>query len=92
MIEILALFGLALAGLAVIALFAAIGFVLKVVFKIALIPLWFLGVLLKGLLLLVGIALALVFLPVLLIVLVVAGIPLLLLAGIAGVGWAVVAA
>lgn len=94
MLELLALFAVLGLGLALLAFLALAGFLLKVVFKVALFPLWLLWTLVKGVLLILLLVAGLVFAPVLfgvLLLLAVLALPLLLLAGVIGVGWALAA-
>jgi hypothetical protein len=76
-------------GVVILTLFAAIGFVLKLTFKLVLLPVTLLWWLVKGVLLLVGIALAIAFAPVALVLLLIA-LPLLLIVGLFGAGFALV--
>jgi hypothetical protein len=92
MLEFLALFTIAGIGLFILAVIFVIGFVLKLTFKVLLLPLALLGGVFKilGLLLLVlvGIVLA----PVLFGFVFLLALPVLLVLGLFGLGWAVVTA
>ena len=92
MLEFLALFTIAGVGLVVLTVVFVVGFVLKLTFRLLLLPLALVGGLLKilGLVafLLVGIVLA----PVLFGFFVLLALPVLLLIGLFGLGWAVVTA
>ena len=95
MLELLALIGLAIAALVVFAVLGVILGLLKIAFKLVLLPLtlaWglFKFVLVCGLVLLAVVA-ALALAPLALAILVVV-VPVLALAGLVGIGWAVVAA
>jgi len=92
MIEFILLSGL----LAILALAAGIllvfGFLLKMVFRLLLLPFVLLGGVLKLVLLLPLIILGLVVAPVLFTIVLVLALPILLVAGLFGLGWAAVAA
>lgn len=95
MFEIAGILALIVIAVAVFAVLSLVGLMLKLVFKIVLLPFALLGWAFKGLLLLLAVVIGLVLAPVAVIVLgvlaVVVGIPLLLLAGLAGLvgaGWA----
>jgi hypothetical protein len=89
MFEIIALFTVVGAFLAVVLTLALAGAAFKILFKLVLLPFWLLGFALKALALVIGVAVALVLAPVLLIVLVVLA-PLLAVGGLIGLGvWAV---
>lgn len=92
MLEIAGIAFLIVVALAVFALAALLGFVIKVTFKLILLPLTLVGWILKGLLLLLAVVLGLFLAPVFMLILgilaVVVGIPLLLLAGLVSAGWA----
>ncbi len=92
MLELIAIFGLLLIGAAVLAFFAVVGFFLKLVFKVLFLPVSLLFVLLKGLLLVLLFVIGLIVAPVVLAILLVVALPLLLVFGLAGLGWAVAAA
>ena len=92
MLEFLALFTIAGVGLAVLAVLFVVGFVLKLTFKLQLLPLALVGgqVKILGLvaLLIVGVVLA----PVLFGLFVLLALPVLVVLGLFGLGWAVAAA
>jgi len=92
MLEFLALFTIAGVGLAVLAVLFVVGFVLKLTFKLLLLPLALVGGLVKILglvaLLIVGVVLA----PVLFGLFVLLALPVLVVLGLFGLGWAVAAA
>ena len=92
MLELIALLGVLFVADVLLALLAVVGFLLKLVFKILLFPIGLLFVLLKGILLLVLVVVGLIVAPVVLGVLLVLTLPLLLLFGLAGLGWAMAAA
>lgn len=85
MFEIMAVLTLIAGGFLLVAVLAALGFFLKLTFKLVLLPFWLVGVLLKGLLLFVGLILAIVLAPIILVV-ILALLPLAALAGLVGVG------
>ena len=89
MFEFMAIATLLFVGLIILTLFAIVGGVLKLAFKVVLIPVSLAFGLLKVILGLVAVALAIAFAPVLFL-LVLLAIPLLLIAGVFGVGWAIV--
>ena len=89
MFEFMAFASIIFFGLIILTLFAAIGFILKLTFKLVLLPVTLVWWLLKGVLLLVGIALAIAFAPIALLLLLVA-LPLLLIAGLFSAGFALV--
>ena len=93
MIELMILFGLGAVALVAIALFAAVGFLLKLVFKVVMLPVTLGFGLVKVLLVgLVGLA-ALVFAPVLFVVVLALALPLLILGCLVGCTvWALSAA
>ena len=92
MFEFLALFALAGVGLAVLAVLFVVGFVLKLTFRLLLLPLVLVGGLVKILglvaLLVVGVVLA----PVVFGLFVLLALPVLVILGLFGIGWAVAAA
>lgn len=92
MLEFLALFTIAGVGLAVLAVLFVVGFVLKLTFRLLLLPLALVGGLVKILglvaLLIVGVVLA----PVLFGLFVLLALPVLVILGLFGLGWAVAAA
>lgn len=92
MLELLALFTIAGIGLAVVTVIFFIGFALKLTFKLLLLPLALVGGAIKivglGLLLLLGVALA----PVLFGFVFLLALPVLVVLGLFGLGWAVVTA
>ena len=92
MLEFLALFTIAGVGLTVLAVLFVVGFVLKLTFRLLLLPLALVGGLVKilglGALLIVGIVLA----PVLFGLFVLLALPVLVILGLFGLGWAVAAA
>lgn len=92
MLEFLALFTIAGVGLAVLAVLLVVGFFLKLTFRLLLLPLALVGGLVKILglaaLLVVGVVLA----PVLFGIFVLLALPVLVLLGLFGIGWAVAAA
>ncbi len=88
--EVLALFALIAVGIGVVAVLAILGLVFKLAFKLLLIPFWILFAILKVALVLCLVVGALVFAP-LALVFVLLCIPVLVIAGLCGVGWAVFA-
>lgn len=92
MFEFLALFIIAGIGLAVLAVLFVVGFVLKLTFRLLLLPLALVGGLVKILglvaLLVVGVVLA----PVLFGIFLLLALPVLVILGLFGIGWAVAAA
>lgn len=92
MLEFLALFTIAGVGLTLLAVIFVVGFVLKLTFRLLLLPLALVGGLVKilglGALLIVGIVLA----PVLFGLFVLLALPVLVILGLFGIGWAVAAA
>jgi hypothetical protein len=92
MFEFLALFTIAAIGLAVLAVLFVVGFVLKLTFRLLLLPFALVGGLVKILglvaLLVVGVVLA----PVLFGIFLLLALPVLVLLGLFGIGWAVAAA
>ena len=92
MFEFLALFTIAGIGLAVLAVLFVVGFVLKLTFRLLLLPFALVGGLVKILglvaLLVVGVVLA----PVLFGIFLLLALPVLVLLGLFGIGWAVAAA
>lgn len=92
MLEFLALFILAGVGLTVLAVIFVIGLILKLTFRLLLLPLALIGGLLKifgvAILLILGIVLA----PVLFGVFILLALPVLVLMGLFGLGWAVATA
>lgn len=89
MFEIMGLLALAMGIVFLVACVAILGFVFKIFFKIVLFPFWLLGFVLKGVLLIVGLLLAIVFAPIAIILLLLA-LPLLAVAGVFGLGvWAI---
>ena len=92
MLEFLALFTIAGVGLTVLAVLFVVGFVLYLTFRLLLLPLAIVGGLVKilglGALLIVGIVLA----PVLFGLFVLLALPVLVILGLFGLGWAVAAA
>ena len=91
MLELLAFIGLVLSGLAVFAVLALVFGLLKLGFKLLLLPLGLAWGLLKCVLVCCLILVALALAPAVLAILLIA-LPLLALAGLVGVTWAVVAA
>ncbi len=96
MLELIVLLTLAALAIGAVAL---VGFLFKIVFKVALIPVWIVLGLLKIVLGIVaavlGLAVAilgLVFLPLAFVLFLVVGLPLLALAGLLGLGWTAIAA
>jgi len=95
MFEIAAIATVVFVGAILVGILAVVGFVLKLAFKIVLIPLTLIGFLLKALLVVVGFALALALVPVGLVVLLVGlfvVLPVALLAGAVGFGFSLVGA
>ena len=92
MLEFLALFTIAGIGLFILAVIFVIGFVLKLTFKVLLLPLALLGGVFKILGLLVLLLVGIVLAPVLVGVVLLLALPVLLVLGLFGVGWAVVTA
>lgn len=92
MFEIIAILGLVFVALAIAAVFTVGGLFLKLFFKILLIPLSIVGVILKVVLTLSLVLVVFVVAPVLVGVLLLIAIPALLLAGVLGLGWSIVAA
>jgi hypothetical protein len=92
MLELLALFTIGGIGLAVLAVIFVVGFFLKLTFRLLLLPLVLVGGLFKllGIVLLAVLGLALA--PVLFVVFLVLALPVLVLLGLFGLGWAVAAA
>ena len=90
MLEFMAIATLLFIGLVILTLFAIVGGVLKLAFKVVLIPVTLVFGLLKVVFAIVAVALLIAFAPVVLVVALLA-IPLLLVAGLFGVGWAIVA-
>ena len=92
MLELIALIGIASVGLSLLAAFALLGLLFKVAFKILLLPFFLLGGLFKlafsliafVVLLFLGIVAA----PIILAVLLALSLPLLLVGGVVGLGWA----
>jgi hypothetical protein len=92
MLEFLALFTIAGIGLFILAVIFVIGFVLKLTFKVLLLPLALLGGVFKILGLLVLLLVGIVLAPVLFGFVLLLALPVLLVLGLFGVGWAVVTA
>ena len=92
MFEFILISGLLTLGAVLFCAVLLIGFVLKLVFKIVLLPLTLLGGLLKLVILLPLVLIGLVVAPVLFTVLLLLALPFLLIAGLFGLGWAAVAA
>ena len=90
MLELLALIGLLIVGLAVFAVLAVVLGLLKIGFKLLLLPLGFAWALLKVVLVCCLVLVALALAPALLVLLLVA-LPVLVLAGLVGFGWAAAA-
>ena len=92
MLEFLALFTIAGIGLFILAVIFVIGFVLKLTFKVLLLPLALLGGVFKILGLLVLLLVGIVLAPVLFGFVLLLALPVLLVLGLFGLGWAVVTA
>jgi hypothetical protein len=92
MLEFLALFTIAGIGLFILAVIVVIGFVLKLTFKVLLLPLALLGGVFKVLGLLALLLVGLVLAPVLFGFVFLLALPVLLVLGLFGLGWAVVTA
>ena len=92
MLELLALFTIAGVGLAVLAVLFVVGFFLKLTFRLLLLPLALVGGLLKVLGFVAMAVIGLVLAPVLFAVFLVLALPVLVLLGLFGLGWAVAAA
>lgn len=92
MLELVAIFTLAGIGLTVLAVLFVLGFFLKLTFRLLLLPLVLLGGLLKILGFFVLAVLGLALAPVLFAVFLIFALPVLVLLGLFGVGWAVAAA
>ena len=92
MLEFLALFTIAGVGLAVLAVLFVVGFILKLTFRLLLLPLVLVGGLVKILGLLALLVVGVVLAPVLFGLFVLLALPVLVLLGIFGIGWAVAAA
>ena len=92
MFEFILISGLLTIGAVVLGVVLLIGFVLKLMFKLVLLPFTLLGGLLKLLILLPLVIIGLVVAPVLFTVLALLALPFLLIAGLFGLGWAAVAA
>ena len=89
MFEIMALLTLAVGAVFVVAAIAAVGLLFKLIFKVVLFPFWLLGILLKGLFVVIGLILAIVVAPIAIVLLLLA-LPFLAVAGIFSLGvWAV---
>lgn len=92
MLELFALFTIAGIGLAVLAVLFVVGFILKLTFRLLLLPLALVGGLLKIVGLAAMVLIGLVLAPVLFGVFLVLALPVLVLLGLFGLGWAVAAA
>ncbi len=92
MFELLAFFTIAGVGLAVLAVVLVVGFLLKLTFRVLLLPFALLGGLLKVTGLVIATVLGLVLMPVLFGVFLILALPVLVLLGLFGLGWAVAAA
>ena len=92
MFELLALFTIAGIGLAVLAVLFVVGFFLKLTFRLLLLPLVLLGGLLKIVVFLTLGLVGLVLAPVLFGIFLILVLPVLVLLGLFGLGWAVAAA
>ena len=92
MFELLAFFTIAGVGLAVLAAVLVVGFLLKLTFRVLLLPFALLGGLLKVTGLVIATVLGLVLMPVLFGVFLILALPVLVLLGLFGLGWAVAAA
>jgi len=92
MLELFALFVIAGVGLALVAVLFVVGFFLKLTFRLLLLPLALMGGLLKFLGLVAVAVVGLVLAPVLFAVFLALVLPVLVLLGLFGLGWAVAAA
>ena len=92
MLELFALFTIAGIALAVLAVLFVVGFFLKLTFRLLLLPLALMGGLLKVLGLVAMVVIGVVLAPVLFAVFLVLALPVLVLLGLFGLGWAVAAA
>lgn len=92
MLELFALFTLAGIGLAILAVFFVVGLVLKLAFRLLLLPLALLGGLLKIVGLVAFVLIGLVLAPVLFGLFLILALPVLAILGLFGLGWAVAAA
>ena len=92
MLELLALFTIAGVGLTVLAVLFVVGFFLKLTFRLLLLPLALVGGLLKLLGFVAVAVFGLVLAPVLFAVFLALVLPVLVLLGLFGLGWAVAAA
>lgn len=92
MLELFALFVIAGVGLALVAVLFVVGFFLKLTFRLLLLPLALMGGLLKFLGFVAVAVVGLVLAPVLFAVFLVLVLPVLVLLGLFGLGWAVAAA
>ena len=92
MLELFALFTIAGVGLVVLAVIFVVGFFLKITFRLLLLPFALVGGLLKLFGLVVIALVGLVLAPVLLGILLILVLPVLVLLGLFGLGWAVAAA
>ena len=92
MLELFALFTIAGTGLAILAVLFVVGFVLKLAFRLLLLPLALLGGLFKVLGVVAVVLIGLVLAPVLFGLFLVLSLPILVLLGLFGLGWAVAAA
>jgi len=92
MLELFALFTIAGIGLAVLAVLFVVGFILKLTFRLLLLPLALVGGLLKIVGLAAMVLIGLVLAPALFGVFLVLALPVLVLLGLFGLGWAVAAA
>jgi len=92
MFELLALFTIAGIGMAVLAVLFVVGFFLKLTFRLLLLPLVLLGGLLKIVVFLTLGLVGLVLAPVLFGIFLILVLPVLVLLGLFGLGWAVAAA
>ena len=92
MLELLALFTLAGIGLAILAVLFVVGFVLKLAFRLLLLPFALLGGLLKVVGFVAFVVIGLVLAPVLFGLFLILALPVLAILGLFGLGWAVAAA
>jgi len=92
MLELFALFTIAGVGLTLLAVLLVVGFFLKITFRLLLLPLALVGGLLKLLGFVAIAVIGLVVAPVLFAVFLVLALPVLVLLGLFGLGWAVAAA
>jgi hypothetical protein len=92
MLELFALFTLAGIGLAILAVFFVVGFVLKLALRLLLLPFALLGGLFKIVGLVAAVVIGLVLAPVLFGLFVLLALPVFAILGLFGLGWAVAAA